>query len=108
MGRLQVRIVIARMTNELPGPVGDAFRNRAKQGLVERAGNFDAERAIGGDEAFAVHRSVKLSREGAQNSHLRESGPQTRSSQELVRSHGKPGAKRIADGSQPAFLCRLQ
>ena len=92
----ELRIVIARMANELPRSVGDALGDRLKQSFIQRSGDLNAERAIRSCESLLSDSAAKLSRKAAQHADLCPTRPEIRSCQKLTRTKRKSRAKGIS------------
>src|SRR6059058_3325090 len=84
---LQVRIVVARMTNELPSALGNSLGNRMEEGFVERPCDLDAQSSVRSDETFLRDRAAERFCEPAQNSQLCVARPQIRTLHQLAGSH---------------------
>src|SRR5580700_3137542 len=96
------------MTNEFPRAFGNAACNPVEQRFVEGAGNYNAQRAVGGREAFSIHGLAELACEATQDANLDVACPQARSRQKMTRSQGQARSKGIAYSAHPAICCRTQ
>src|SRR5229473_4023480 len=76
-GRFQIVIVVAWMTNELPGAIGNDFCNHAEESLVERTGDHDAQRAIGSDHSLPLRRISEFVGKSAEKSYLCVARPES-------------------------------
>lgn len=101
--RREVRVVIARMTDELPGSLGNALGDGLKQGFVERSRYFDAECASRCYEVFLSYRPTKLSSKAAQYLYLSQAGPEVGAPEKLTGTEREPRTKRISHRVYPAL-----
>src|SRR5579862_1809701 len=96
------------MADEFPGALRNDFGNGAKKLVVKRSRNLDTQSSVGSKQSRPFCGIAKAGRHGAEDSHLGVARPKTRARQQFTRSKWLARPERIADGTNPAGLCRAQ
>src|ERR1700723_148393 len=86
------------MANKFPRAFGDDCRDRAKQCFIKRAGDDDAQSAVGSYHPLPSSGVAKLARKRTQESHLSVAHPEARACQQVARFQWLARTKWVAHG----------